>query len=73
MADDPDRSRGSSPAASRSAATSPWSTSGTTPKDYSITYKESTNLDYMNGQIHRNYNGWIENLDRDIRANLLSL
>jgi hypothetical protein len=43
------------------------------PKDYSITYKESTNLDYMNGQIHRNYNGWIENLDRDIRANLLSL
>ena len=43
------------------------------PKDFSITYKDSTNLDYANGQIHKNYNGWIENLDRDIRANLLSL
>ena len=42
-------------------------------KDYSITYKDSTNLDYTGTQIHKNYNGWIENLDRDIRANLLSL
>ena len=38
---------------------------------YSITYKDSTNLNYRDGQIHQNYNGWIENLDRDIRANLL--
>ena len=44
-----------------------------TARDYSITYKDSTNLDYRDGQIHKNYNGWIENLDRDIRANLLSL
>jgi hypothetical protein len=43
------------------------------PKDFSITYKDSTGLDYANGQIHKNYNGWVENLDRDIRANLLSL
>jgi len=44
-----------------------------TPKDFSITYKDSTNLDYKDGQIHKNYNGWVENLDRDIRANLASL
>ena len=42
-----------------------------TAKTYSITYKDSTNLDYRDGQIHRNYNGWIENLDRDIRNELL--
>ena len=42
-------------------------------KDYSIMYKDSTNLDYGNGQIHKNYNGWIENLNRDIRGNLLAL
>jgi hypothetical protein len=38
---------------------------------YSITYKDSTNLNYRDGQIHKNYNSWIENFDRDIRANLL--
>ena len=38
---------------------------------YSITHKDSTNLNYRDGQIHKNYNSWIENLDRDIRANLL--
>jgi hypothetical protein len=43
-----------------------------TAKSYSITYKDSTNLDYGNGQIHKNYNGWIENLDRDIRSSLLT-
>ncbi len=42
-----------------------------TATTYSITYKDSTNLNYRDGQIHRNYNGWIENLDRDIRASLL--
>lgn len=42
-----------------------------TATTYSITYKDSTNLNYQDGQIHKNYNGWIENLDRDIRAALL--
>ena len=42
-------------------------------KDYSIKYKDSTNLDYRDGQIHKNYNGWIENLDRDIRSNMLAV
>jgi hypothetical protein len=41
-----------------------------TAKMYSITYKDSTNLNYSGGQIHRNYNGWIENLDRDVRNEL---
>jgi hypothetical protein len=40
-------------------------------KTYTITYRDSTNLDAGGGQIHKNYNGWIENLDRDIRAQLL--
>ena len=38
---------------------------------FSIRYKDSTNLDYGNGNIHKNYNGWIDNLEREIRANLL--
>jgi len=42
-------------------------------KQFSINYKDSTNLDYANGSIHRNYNGWITNLDREIRANLSRL
>ncbi len=42
-------------------------------KAFSITYKDSTNLHYRDGQIHRNYNGWIENLDREIRAELLRM
>ena len=37
---------------------------------YSILYRESNNLDYENGRIHRNYNGWIMNLDRDIQTRL---
>ena len=44
-----------------------------TPKTFSIQYKDSTNLNYKDGQIHKNYNGWVENLDRDIRGNLLAL
>jgi hypothetical protein len=33
-------------------------------KTFSITYKDSTNLDYdpKKGEIHSNYNGWIQNL-----------
>ena len=37
---------------------------------YSITYKSSTNLQEGNGKIHRNYNGWIQNLNRGINAQL---
>lgn len=44
-----------------------------TTKTYSIMYKDSTNLSYRDGQVHRNYNGWIENLDRDIRNELLRM
>jgi hypothetical protein len=44
-----------------------------TPTTYSILYKDSSNLEYGNGQIHKNYNGWIENLNRDIRGNMMSM
>jgi hypothetical protein len=44
-----------------------------TANTYSITYKDSMNLNYRDGQIHKNYNGWIENLDRDIRNELLHM
>jgi hypothetical protein len=44
-----------------------------TPTTYSIAYKDSTNLDFKDGQIHKNYNGWIENLNRDIRGNLMAM
>jgi hypothetical protein len=44
-----------------------------TARTFSIAYKDSTNLDYQNGQIHKNYNGWIENLDRSIRNELLRI
>lgn len=40
---------------------------------YSITYKDSVNLDYKDGRIHRNYNKWIRNLDQDIQRALLQL
>lgn len=39
-------------------------------KAYSIVYRSSQNLDEANGSIHSNYNGWIQNLDRGIRAQL---
>lgn len=41
-------------------------------KSYSIRYKDSSNLDYTGTSIHKNYNGWIENLDKAIRAQLAS-
>ena len=40
------------------------------PRTYSIRYKDSSNLNYDGGSIHKNYNGWIENLDRAIRVRL---
>lgn len=42
-------------------------------KQYSIRYKDSVNLNAGDGNIHKNYNGWIENLDKGIRAELLRL
>ncbi len=37
---------------------------------YSITYKSSVELDEADGKIHKNYNGWIQNLNRGISAQL---
>ncbi len=39
-------------------------------KNYSITFKNGTNLGEKDGQIHKNYNGWVQNLDRGINAEL---
>ena len=37
---------------------------------YSITYKDSKDLHYDGTKIHPNYNGWIQNLQRDIEKRL---
>lgn len=37
-------------------------------KSYSIKYRDSTNLMAGDGMIHRNYNGWIQNLEKAIRV-----
>ncbi|HWM43124.1 MAG TPA: hypothetical protein VNP36_11850 [Burkholderiales bacterium] len=37
-------------------------------KTYSIKYRDSTNLDARDGMIHRNYNGWVQNLEKAIRT-----
>jgi hypothetical protein len=37
-------------------------------KTYSIKYRDSTGLDARDGMIHRNYNGWIQNLEKAIRV-----
>jgi hypothetical protein len=42
-------------------------------KTYNITYKDSTNLYYTGSTIHRNYNGWVQNLDNGIRTQLSML
>ena len=41
-------------------------------RNYSIQYKDSSNLNYdaEKSTIHNNYNGWIQNLDKAIRAQL---
>jgi hypothetical protein len=46
----------------------PYSTS-----NYSILYKSSTNLNESGGQIHKNYNGWIQNLHKGINTQLALL
>jgi hypothetical protein len=43
-----------------------------TAKAYSIRYKDSANLHYDGSSIHKNYNGWIQNLDRAISNRLSS-
>lgn len=37
---------------------------------YSVKYRSSTGLDENGGTIHKNYNGWIQNLTRGINAQL---
>ncbi|MBB3335583.1 putative small lipoprotein YifL [Klebsiella sp. RC2] len=37
---------------------------------YSIVYMSSLNLMAANGKIHRNYNRWVHNLDKDIQVTL---
>ncbi|MBG9388468.1 hypothetical protein [Caenimonas aquaedulcis] len=41
-----------------------------TANSYSIKYRSSEGLDEKDGQIHKNYNGWIQNLTRSINAQL---
>jgi hypothetical protein len=40
------------------------------PRAYSVKYRSSVNLEEKNGSIHKNYNGWIQNLTRGINAQL---
>ena len=44
-----------------------------TNKAYSITYKDSENLNYDGTNIHKNYNGWVRNLNSRIQAELSML
>ncbi len=44
-----------------------------TTESYSITYKDSTELNYDGSNIHSNYNGWVQNLDRAIQARLSAI
>jgi len=37
---------------------------------YSIRYRDSHNLDYSDGNIHRAYNKWVRKLDRTIQQEL---
>jgi hypothetical protein len=40
---------------------------------FSINYKDSTNLNYDGTNIHSNYNGWIQNLEQAILAEITAL
>ena len=40
---------------------------------YSILFKRGENLDVAEGRIHKNYNGWVQNLDRAIRTEISRL
>jgi len=37
---------------------------------YSIVYKDSQNLQYDGTNIHSNYNGWVQNLDKAIKVQM---
>jgi hypothetical protein len=39
-------------------------------KSFGIRYKDSTNLMYRDGEIHRNYNRWVKRLEERIREEL---
>ncbi len=43
--------------------------------EFSINYKDSTNLNYDlgNNTIHKNYNGWIQNLTNAINAQVVAI
>ena len=41
-----------------------------TATSYSINYANSQNLRASGGKIHKNYNRWVNNLDKDIQVNL---
>lgn len=42
-------------------------------KTYSIAYRDSVDLGAKDGMIHKNYNSWVQNLDKAIRAQLSQL
>lgn len=42
-------------------------------QQYSITYKDSQNLNYDGTNIHRNYNSWVRNLSNDINVEISAL
>ena len=39
-------------------------------KSFNIRYKDSSNLGYDGTNIHSNYNGWVQNLEKGIRTQL---
>ncbi len=39
-------------------------------RSYSILYQDSSNLDYDGANIQSNYNGWVQNLSKEINARL---
>ncbi len=43
-----------------------------TASTYSIIYKSSVDLDQQGDTIHKNYNGWVQNLDQAIRRQLMT-
>jgi hypothetical protein len=46
----------------------PYDTSG-----FAIQYQNSTNLNYDGTTIHKNYNSWVQNLEREIRIQVSAL
>ena len=40
-----------------------------TATSYDIKYDSSLNLQASGGKIHKNYNRWVRNLDKDIQLN----